>query len=247
MGGERRGISWFAALQRWFFPLSSFPFSFILTRMVISQKYLSDDASAAVLDLLPASANGDLASVCSWADHVRFRYRWASPLHYIDTPEVCDYEYSSPHFFFSFLNFFPHFRPDFWSFRNAGDCHNPRGDRDMCVAGAINNYTAQLQTYTDSHRIGCKHYKPLNSFWTNRFYLIQSKSVWNVFFSFPPDNLTESLMFLAHFMGDIHQPLHVSFADDEGGNSIIVHWYRRKSNLHHVSKHLISFIHTWSN
>ncbi|KMZ75437.1 hypothetical protein ZOSMA_114G00340 [Zostera marina] len=41
-------------------------------------------------------------------------------------------------------------------------------------------------------------------------------------------------MFLAHFMGDIHQPLHVSFADDEGGNSIIVHWYRRKSNLHHV-------------
>lgn len=51
-------------------------------------------------------------------------------------------------------------------------------------------------------------------------------------------------MFLAHFMGDIHQPLHVSFADDEGGNSIIVHWYRRKSNLHHVSKHLISFIHT---
>ncbi|EHA8590748.1 putative Endonuclease 4 [Cocos nucifera] len=47
-------------------------------------------------------------------------------------------------------------------------------------------------------------------------------------------NLTESIMFLAHFMGDVHQPLHVSFEADEGGNTINVHWYRRKSNLHHV-------------
>ena len=50
------------------------------------------------------------------------------------------------------------------------------------------------------------------------------------------DNLTESLMFLAHFVGDIHQPLHVGFEEDEGGNTIIVHWYRRKSNLHHVKQ-----------
>ena len=41
-------------------------------------------------------------------------------------------------------------------------------------------------------------------------------------------------MFLAHFMGDIHQPLHVAFAADEGGNAILVRWYRAKSNLHHV-------------
>ncbi|RLN23283.1 endonuclease 2-like [Panicum miliaceum] len=47
-------------------------------------------------------------------------------------------------------------------------------------------------------------------------------------------NLTESLMFLAHFVGDVHQPLHVGYEDDEGGNTIIVHWYRRKTNLHHV-------------
>ena len=49
-----------------------------------------------------------------------------------------------------------------------------------------------------------------------------------------PDNLTESLMFLAHFVGDVHQPLHVGYEDDEGGNTIVVHWYRRKTNLHHV-------------
>ncbi|KAM0834346.1 hypothetical protein ACQ4PT_063654 [Festuca glaucescens] len=35
-------------------------------------------------------------------------------------------------------------------------------------------------------------------------------------------NLTESLMFLAHFVGDVHQPLHVSFEEDEGGNTIQV-------------------------
>ncbi|KAJ4982376.1 hypothetical protein NE237_033213 [Protea cynaroides] len=47
-------------------------------------------------------------------------------------------------------------------------------------------------------------------------------------------NLTEALLFLSHFIGDVHQPLHVGFTGDEGGNTILVHWYRRKSNLHHV-------------
>lgn len=30
------------------------------------------------------------------------------------------------------------------------------------------------------------------------------------------------------------QPLHVGYASDKGGNTIEVHWYRRKANLHHV-------------
>ncbi|KAF2303410.1 hypothetical protein GH714_018102 [Hevea brasiliensis] len=47
-------------------------------------------------------------------------------------------------------------------------------------------------------------------------------------------NLTEALLFLSHFMGDIHQPMHVGFTSDEGGNTIELHWFRRKSNLHHV-------------
>lgn len=41
-------------------------------------------------------------------------------------------------------------------------------------------------------------------------------------------------MFLAHFVGDVHQPLHAGFEEDEGGNTIIIRWYRRKTNLHHV-------------
>lgn len=142
----------------------------------IAEQYLTKRASKAVLDLLPPVAEGELASVCSWADQVRFRYRWASPLHYANTPGVCNFKYSR-------------------------DCHNSKGEPDMCVVGAINNYTSQLLDYGDS---------------SNGY------------------NLTEGLMFLAHFMGDVHQPMHVSFESDEGGNTIIVHWYRRKTNLHHV-------------
>ncbi|KAM0834350.1 hypothetical protein ACQ4PT_063655 [Festuca glaucescens] len=48
------------------------------------------------------------------------------------------------------------------------------------------------------------------------------------------NNLTEALLFLSHFMGDVHQPLHVGFSSDRGGNTIDVHWYRRKTVLHHV-------------
>ncbi|PON78634.1 S1/P1 nuclease [Parasponia andersonii] len=50
----------------------------------------------------------------------------------------------------------------------------------------------------------------------------------------PQYNLTEALLFLSHFIGDIHQPLHVGFTSDRGGNTIDVHWYTRKQNLHHV-------------
>lgn len=42
-------------------------------------------------------------------------------------------------------------------------------------------------------------------------------------------------MFLAHFVGDIHQPLHCGFAADYGGNIITVNWYDVKTNLHKVS------------
>ncbi|KAG0580117.1 hypothetical protein M758_4G149600 [Ceratodon purpureus] len=47
-------------------------------------------------------------------------------------------------------------------------------------------------------------------------------------------NTTEALLFLAHFVGDIHQPLHAGFRSDGGGNNVSVHWYRRKTNLHNV-------------
>jgi hypothetical protein len=41
-----------------------------------------------------------------------------------------------------------------------------------------------------------------------------------------------SLKFLGHWVGDIHQPLHVSFEDDRGGNGILVTGICGTANLH---------------
>ncbi|KAD7116654.1 hypothetical protein E3N88_03922 [Mikania micrantha] len=143
----------------------------------IAQGRLSQKAVDAVNHLLPDYAEGDLASLCSWPDHVKFRYHWSSPLHYIDTPDnLCTYQYRR-------------------------DCKDEDGVMGRCVAGAIRNYTTQLLEYG------------------------KQESQYN---------LTEALLFLSHFMGDIHQPLHVGFTTDRGGNTIEVHWFTRKAVLHHV-------------
>lgn len=42
----------------------------------------------------------------------------------------------------------------------------------------------------------------------------------------------QPLLFLAHLVGDLHQPLHVSFADDVGGNATRVQVGKNKTNLH---------------
>ena len=44
----------------------------------------------------------------------------------------------------------------------------------------------------------------------------------------------EALKFLVHFVGDVHQPLHVGQATDRGGNSVNVLWFDEPTNLHHV-------------
>lgn len=43
-----------------------------------------------------------------------------------------------------------------------------------------------------------------------------------------------ALKFLMHFVGDVHQPLHVSFEDDRGGNDITGTYFKKKTNLHAV-------------
>ena len=58
------------------------------------QKYLSEKAAAAVQALLPESAGGELSAVCPWADQVRWHYHWSSPLHYVNTPQVCNFKFS---------------------------------------------------------------------------------------------------------------------------------------------------------
>lgn len=49
----------------------------------------------------------------------------------------------------------------------------------------------------------------------------------------------EALKFLVHFVGDVHQPLHVGYADDKGGNDIKVKFFNRQAKLHAVWDTLI--------
>ncbi|MCT6700022.1 S1/P1 nuclease [Rheinheimera sp. 4Y26] len=44
----------------------------------------------------------------------------------------------------------------------------------------------------------------------------------------------QSLLFLSHFVADLHQPLHVSYADDLGGNKTAVYFLKQPGNLHGV-------------
>ncbi|KAF8376668.1 hypothetical protein HHK36_031664 [Tetracentron sinense] len=98
-----------------------------------SMQRLSEAAANTVKKLLPDYADNDLGSLCSWADHVKFRYHWSSALHYIDTPDsLCTYQYNR-------------------------DCKDENGEKDRCVAGAINNYTTQLLSYgAASSQAECK-------------------------------------------------------------------------------------------
>ncbi|OIW03579.1 hypothetical protein TanjilG_30999 [Lupinus angustifolius] len=144
----------------------------------IAQSRLSDAAADAVKQLLPAYAQNDLSSVCSWADTVRFYVRWSGPLHFADSPDkVCNYDFKR-------------------------DCKDQNGVKGRCVVGAISNFTDQLLTYNT-----------------------KTKTEYN---------LTQALLYFSHFMGDVHQPLHVGFTSDKGGNTIAVRWFKRKENLHHI-------------
>lgn len=145
----------------------------------IAQARLSNAAAEAVKELLPKSAENDLASMCSWPDNIRKQYPWSASLHFADTPDfACNYQHER-------------------------DCMDPRtGAKGRCAVGAITNYTNQLLDYGRN-----------------------TKSDYN---------LTESLLFLSHFIGDIHQPLHCGFLSDKGGNTINVQWFTTKQNLHRV-------------
>jgi hypothetical protein len=43
---------------------------------------------------------------------------------------------------------------------------------------------------------------------------------------------SEALKFIIHFVGDMHQPMHVSRAEDKGGNTILLSFEGQDTNLH---------------
>ena len=50
----------------------------------------------------------------------------------------------------------------------------------------------------------------------------------------PLEERARALKFLVHFVGDVHQPLHVGRGDDRGGNEVVVLWFGEPTDLHTV-------------
>jgi len=50
----------------------------------------------------------------------------------------------------------------------------------------------------------------------------------------PREKKAEALKFIVHFIGDLHQPMHVSKAEDKGGNTIQMNFNGDGTNLHAV-------------
>ncbi len=51
----------------------------------------------------------------------------------------------------------------------------------------------------------------------------------------------DALRFLVHLVGDVHQPLHVGYGSDRGGNDVRVRWFGQSTDLHSVwDEHLVA-------
>lgn len=87
--------------------------------------------------------------------------------------------------------------------------------KGVCVTAAILNFTRQAQ---GAAPLGVA---PENATLFERLTLN----------AIPKD---EAVKFLVHFLGDVHQPLHVGFRGDLGGNSIKVTFFGTSTNLHSV-------------
>jgi len=87
-------------------------------------------------------------------------------------------------------------------FEHSGDCVDQRtGVKNRCVVAAISNYTNQLLQYGTYTQSNCKPF----FFQTNLIYSLLFTLTIFPSLSYLSDNLTEALLFLSHFIGDIHQ------------------------------------------
>lgn len=61
------------------------------------------------------------------------------------------------------------------------------------------------------------------------------------------DRKSLALKMIVHFLGDIHQPMHMGRATDRGGNSHIVKFFGKPTNLHSVwDRSILESAHAWS-
>jgi len=92
-----------------------------------------------------------------------------------------------------------------------------------CVVSAIQNYTARLN--------GSNPETELPKLTSKGPFRVPVEMIGVIF---PDIAEPTSVEFLVHFVGDIHQPCHTGWLDDQGGNLVKVNWYTTSTNLHSV-------------
>eukprot|EP00002_Diphylleia_rotans_P004336 TRINITY_DN13163_c0_g1_i1.p1 TRINITY_DN13163_c0_g1~~TRINITY_DN13163_c0_g1_i1.p1 ORF type:complete len:301 (-),score=63.33 TRINITY_DN13163_c0_g1_i1:147-1049(-) len=103
---------------------------------------------------------------------------------------------------------------------NCGYSHSRDCASNKCVTGAIANYTTQL--FGEAPLL-------VASILSGRINPQELRAAFA-----KTTTQAEALQFLIHFAVDVHQPLHVGYSGDLGGNRITVYWYGSKTNLHAV-------------
>jgi hypothetical protein len=166
-----------------------------------TKRWINEILNQEVSSFQKSSSGSPLAYVSNWADIVRYThdYHWSAPLHFVD---ICDDE---------IVQGCPIVDPESYEWKT--DCHflyERDCIQDICVTGAIRNYSFRL--LTSSQQISCA-----------KSSLVMRRSQYDNQELAGLSQL-ESLKFLTHFLGDIHQPLHVSRKTDRGGNAIAVHF-----------------------
>jgi hypothetical protein len=161
--------------------------------------------------------------VANWADHVRHYLPWSGELHFVDVRDDlieggCHYRYNS-----STTN------NSSSSSSSSPLCDFDYYHRDCvdgnCVVGAVFNYSTQLLEeqqlrYDDNSAATTTSSSSSTRNLRQRTSKQEGKNI-----VYKPKSIREALMFLIHFIGDVHQPLHVSRSSDRGGNDINVKYH----------------------
>ena len=176
----------------------------------IGYRRLSDAARSAVDTLLNTTNSTmftPLAAIANWADKVRYtkQYHWSAPLHFVDIrdDEIEGGCSCTPRPALEFLDQEPQ-NP--CTFIYSRDC-----TFNMCAVGAIVNYTTRLSNVILAPHLGQEFTDQDQA--QKRF--LKAKDYIHIHNNSRKWALQESLMFVTHFIGDIHQPLHCSRKTDK--------------------------------
>jgi len=175
--------------------------------------------------------DNQLAAVADWADTVRYvsEYHWTGILHYINLadnkikngcPCQNNNEYSHPTKFKFHSEPYCHNQTDNTScnFVYERDCVDGK-----CVAGAIHDLSMMVHNTSNfKDQLTSNDEKEWSHEFLKTRHTNEIKKSSNIQDNYKNLTNKQRLMFIIHFMGDIHQPLHCSRKTDEGGNSIKV-------------------------